>query len=58
MAAAALKVIGLVFGIITETPILGKMLPEKVDYQHVIRIGVGTSIESSANTGKRAPIAS
>ena len=51
MAAAALKVISLVAGIVSQTGMLDNMLPPKVDYQHVVRIGVGTSIKSDANTG-------
>lgn len=53
--AAALKVISLVAGIVSQTGMLDKMLPPKVDYQHVVRIGVGTSIKSDANTGKYTP---
>ena len=55
MAAAALKVISLVAGIVSQTGLLDNMLPAKVDYQHVVRIGVGTSIKSEANTGNCTP---
>jgi len=51
MAGAALKVIGLVFGIISEAPMLGSMLPDKTDRETNVRIGVGTSITKEGNTG-------
>ncbi|KAH6611650.1 hypothetical protein C7974DRAFT_419110 [Boeremia exigua] len=55
MAAAAIKVIGLMFGILSEAPMLGSMLPDKTDRQTVIRIGVGTSINAEGNTGGDTP---
>ena len=49
--AAALKVIGIVLGVISEAPMLGSMLPPSTDRGTTVRIGVGTSINVEANTG-------
>jgi hypothetical protein len=55
MAGAALKIISLVAGIVSQTGILDNKLPPKIDYQHVVRIGVGTSINTKDSTGKCTP---
>lgn len=55
MAAAAFNIIGVVFGIVSMVPMLGSMMPDKSDRETTIRIGVGTSINSTDDTKGDTP---
>jgi hypothetical protein len=55
MAAAAMKVVGLLFGAIDMVSMAQSMIPERAGADTIVRIGVGTSINKADSTGGDTP---